>query len=196
MKFKSRYYDQSFEGKHEKYRYSLTGALSLLSLGIIASFFYDGERPTGYSRLGRVLYRALNGLKQMDRKEIFIAILASIIVGLISLFVFDRIFSNRPVVVGLEADESNKRIIFQVRKTTSPKTELRSYPSGSIAYRIKNLGDGLTRDKYESLVFTKKFNSLAVLYLDHEMWDNVDQEELKKEIEKIKLLTTRPIFNS
>lgn len=169
--------------------------MTLVSLGIITSYFYDGERPSGYSSFGRFYFWAINGLKQMDGKEIFLAILAALIIGLITIFIIDRVFSNRPVVVGFEADGINKKIVLAIRKINSTKTEVMRYPTGSMAYRVKNLDDGLTRDKYESLVFTKNFNTLGVLYLNHEMWSSVDQEELNKEIENIKLLTTRPLSN-
>ena len=196
MKFKSRYYDQSFERRHLKYLYSLSGGLSLVCFGIITSYYYDGERPSGYSRIGRVLYKATNGLKEMDRKEILLAILVSIIAGLITMFTVDRIFSNRPVVVGLEVDEDNNKILFKLRKANKAKAEYKSYPQASMAYNIKKIGDGFSRNKYESLVFTKNFETIAVLYLNHEMWDSVVPHELDQEIEKIKLLTTRPISNS
>ena len=189
MKYKSTFYNKSTSFKTQLQQFLTSGIAILLTFVLIASYYDDSRRR--YSRgLSRLFNRANNGIKEMTQQEIILAIGISLLAGLIVLFVVDQINEKKKIIVGFEVNEQKNELTLGIRKSNLKKIKIQTLNLENVAYKIKKKRDGMSNTDYECLEFSSNLKIIGFLFLNHEMWENIEWIEFENEIKKIKQLTT------
>lgn len=154
------------------------------TLLIITSYYHPDNRR--YSRKGSIFYKAIDGIQEMNGVEILITVGISILVGLMVLFIIDRIYDKHPIVVGFEFNEDRETITLATKNPDRNILNRNQLSLKEIAYTEKEKKDGLSKNKYQSIVFIDDLKEIGILFLNHTMWDGVNQSDLEKDLVTIK----------